>query len=88
LFPRTRVVTLVPILFYIEAAALPAAFVIGFWFVLQIAQGLSALGGTMETGVAWWAHVGGFAAGIVLVAPLVTRDVITRRQARKARAKR
>ncbi|MDP2233641.1 MAG: rhomboid family intramembrane serine protease [Actinomycetota bacterium] len=88
LFPRTRVVTLVPILFYIEAAALPAAFVIGFWFVLQIAQGLSALGGTMETGVAWWAHVGGFAAGIVLVAPLVTRDAITRRQARKARAKR
>ncbi|MDO8987310.1 MAG: rhomboid family intramembrane serine protease, partial [Coriobacteriia bacterium] len=88
MFPRSRVVTLVPIFFYIEAAALPAAFVIGFWFVLQIAQGLSALGGTMQTGVAWWAHIGGFTAGIALVAPLVARDALTRRRARKARARR
>ena len=88
LFPRAKVVTIVPIFFYIEAAALPAAFVIGFWFVLQIAQGLSALGGTMETGVAWWAHVGGFAAGIALVAPLVARDALNRWQLRKTRARR
>lgn len=75
LFPRARVVTLIPILFWVELAALPAAFVIGFWFLLQIAQGLTALGGTLESGVAWWAHIGGFAAGMALVLPLTLRDL-------------
>lgn len=87
LFPRAKVITLVPILFYIEAAALPAAFVIGFWFVLQIAQGLSALGGTLESGVAWWAHIGGFAAGVALIAPIAAREAASRRRARKTRAR-
>jgi len=73
LFPRAEVIALIPIFFYIELASLPAVFVIGFWFILQIAQGLTALGGTMESGVAWWAHIGGFAAGVVLVLPLLAR---------------
>lgn len=76
LYPRARIVALVPIFFYVELAALPSAFVIGFWFVLQIAQGLTALGGTMESGVAWWAHIGGFAAGVLLVAPILVRDSV------------
>jgi len=82
LYPRARVVTLVPIFFYVELAALPSAFVIGFWFVLQIAQGLTALGGTMESGVAWWAHIGGFAAGVLFVAPILVRDTGARMKRR------
>lgn len=79
LFPRARVVTVIPILFYLELAALPAAFVIGFWFLLQVAQGLTALGGTLESGVAWWAHIGGFATGMILVAPLALRALVPTR---------
>jgi membrane associated rhomboid family serine protease len=75
LYPRARVVTVIPIFFYIEVAALPAAFVIGFWFVLQLAQGVGSLGalGT-EGGVAWWAHVGGFVAGLIAILPAVVAD--------------
>ncbi|MHB9004581.1 MAG: rhomboid family intramembrane serine protease [Coriobacteriia bacterium] len=82
LYPRARVVTVIPIFFYIEVAALPAAFVIGFWFLLQLAQGVGSLGalGT-EGGVAWWAHVGGFVAGIIAILPAVVADGRARRRA-------
>lgn len=83
LYPRARVVTVIPIFFYIEVAALPAAFVIGFWFLLQLAQGVGSLGalGT-EGGVAWWAHIGGFVAGIVAILPAVVADRWRGRRAR------
>lgn len=75
LYPRARVVTVIPIFFYIEVAALPAAFVIGFWFVLQLAQGVGSLGvAGAEGGVAWWAHVGGFVAGLIAILPAVVAD--------------
>jgi len=86
LFPRAQVIALIPIFFYIELASLPAVFVIGFWFVLQIAQGLTALGGTMESGVAWWAHVGGFIAGALLVVPLLAH--VKLRKPRRTRTRR
>lgn len=82
LYPRARVVTVVPVFFYLELAALPAGFVIGFWFLLQIAQGVTSLGGTMQGGVAWWAHIGGFATGTALAAPIAMRDTLTRRRRR------
>ena len=65
LFPRVRVHTLVVLIFFIQVVALPAAVILVLWFALQLLPGLSAsaLGG----GVAFWAHVGGFAAGLVLV---------------------
>ncbi|MDH4139299.1 MAG: rhomboid family intramembrane serine protease [Coriobacteriia bacterium] len=69
LYPRARVVTLIPIVFVFEIATVPAAFVIGFWFVLQLIQGLGSLGSQMMSGVAWWAHVGGFALGFALALP-------------------
>lgn len=80
LFPRARVVTVIPIFFYIELAALPAVFVIGFWFVLQMAQGLTALGGAATSGVAWWAHIGGFVTGALLVTPIALREAFARRR--------
>jgi membrane associated rhomboid family serine protease len=63
LFPRARVYTLV-IFFFITAIELPAVAVLGFWFVLQLFSGVGSIGGDVNTGgVAYWAHVGGFAFG-------------------------
>jgi membrane associated rhomboid family serine protease len=66
LYPRVRVQTLIFLLIYIRVLALPAWVLLGYWFFLQVAGGSVALraeGG----GVAFWAHVGGFVAGVVLV---------------------
>ncbi len=70
LFPRAHVLVLIPIIFIIELARVPAAFVIGFWFLIQLIQGVGSIApGAAAGGVAWWAHIGGFAAGLVLVIP-------------------
>jgi len=65
LFPRSRILTLIPILFIPYFIEIPAFFFLGIWFLLQFlgAAGSGAQGG----GIAWWAHVGGFVAGIILV---------------------
>jgi membrane associated rhomboid family serine protease len=69
LYPRARVVTLVPIFFFLEIVQIPAFFFLGIWFLQQFLYGAMQLGvRTAETGgVAWWAHIGGFAAGFILV---------------------
>ncbi len=71
LFPTARVITLVPLFFFFEIFEVPALFYLGFWFVSQLFNGLFTLAaaGTVSTygGVAWWAHVGGFVAGLILV---------------------
>jgi len=68
-YPRVRVVTLIPLGFYMQLTELPALFVLGLWFVLQLFSGAAEIGvGTAQTGgVAWWAHIGGFLAGILLM---------------------
>ncbi len=72
LYPRARIVTLIPIFVFIQIAQLPAFVVILLWFVLQVLQGLGALG--MEGGgTAWWAHIGGFVVGFVLIRLFVKR---------------
>jgi membrane associated rhomboid family serine protease len=72
-FPRARVTTLIPIFFFIHIADLPAWVVLGMWFALQFLSGALALATTQASvgGVAWWAHIGGFAAGAVLM-PLLS----------------
>jgi membrane associated rhomboid family serine protease len=68
LYPRARVVTLIPLGFYMEMLQVPALFFLGFWFLQQFLYGTLSLTNTAQTGgVAWWAHIGGFAAGFVLV---------------------
>lgn len=71
MFPKARVLTLIPIFIFLQFAELPALVVLGFWFVMQFFNGLISLG--YETagigGVAWWAHIGGFVAGTALVLP-------------------
>ncbi|HEY5517567.1 MAG TPA: rhomboid family intramembrane serine protease [Coriobacteriia bacterium] len=70
LYPRARVVTAVFVIFIVELARIPAWIVIGVWFVLQLGAGIAAIGpGAAQTGVAYLAHVGGFLAGMVLIAP-------------------
>jgi hypothetical protein len=64
LFPRARVVTLVPIFFFITFIKIPAVLFLGLWFLLQFMSGSMSYGTNAATsGVAWWAHIGGFAVG-------------------------
>ena len=77
MFPRARVTTLV-FFFFITWIELPAIIVLGAWFVLQLFSGVGGLGNTVNTGVAYWAHVGGFVFG-VLATWLFFRERGTRR---------
>ena len=69
LFPRQRVTTLIPIFVFITVREIPAVVLLGFWFVLQLFIGVASVGANVgETGgVAYFAHVGGFVTGMVLV---------------------
>ena len=66
LFPRARVLTLLPFFLIVE---IPAVVFLGLWFLLQFLSGAATLGRAAATsgGVAWWAHVGGFVAGMVFL---------------------
>jgi membrane associated rhomboid family serine protease len=67
-FPRSRVLTLVPIIIFPWFVEIPAFVYLAFWFILQLLEGIGSLGAPADTGgVAVWAHVGGFIAGVVLV---------------------
>ncbi|MEW6410701.1 MAG: rhomboid family intramembrane serine protease [Nitrospirota bacterium] len=66
LFPRARVYTLIFLGFFIQIVRIPALIVIGFWIVIQLINGLISQGGSLG-GVAWFAHIGGFFTGIVLI---------------------
>jgi len=67
LFPASRIATFIPLGFFSRLTVLPAAVVLGLWFVLQLFDGVLALGGADVGGVAVWAHIGGFVAGMVMV---------------------
>jgi membrane associated rhomboid family serine protease len=69
LHPRARVLTAVPLLLGVYLREIPAVFVLGSWFALQIVSGSVALAGPNHGGVAYFAHIGGFAAGMLLVRP-------------------
>ncbi|MBM4370199.1 MAG: rhomboid family intramembrane serine protease [Deltaproteobacteria bacterium] len=71
LYPTARIVTLVPLLIFFFFAEIPAFVFIGVWFLLQYLSGSAALAGSSAgDGVAWWAHIGGFVAGVPLVLAL------------------
>ena len=71
LFPGARILTFVPVFILFYLIEVPAFFFIGFWFLLQFLQGAAqhaaTTGGEVTGGIAFWAHVGGFLAGLVLV---------------------
>ncbi len=68
-FPKARVLCVIPLGFFWPVVELPAAAVLGFWFVIQMFNGAAAFTATTDAGggVAWWAHIGGFATGVVLM---------------------
>ena len=73
LFPRARVMTVVIFGFYVRTVAVPAMVVLGLWFALQILNAMIA--GGAAGGVAWYAHLSGFVAGMVLIGPFKRKDV-------------
>lgn len=69
-FPRSRVVTFVPIFFFGWFTEIPSVLFLGIWFILQVFSGLASLGMPSGMGgVAWWAHIGGFLFGLLLAKP-------------------
>lgn len=71
LFPRARIQSLVFLGFFYQLVAVPAVIVLGFWFLLQVVDGIGSLGATtsLDGGVAFFAHIGGFVAGALLALP-------------------
>ena len=64
--PRARVLALIPLFVIFTLAEIPAVIFLGFWFILQIFSGIASIGAA-GVSVAFWAHIGGFVAGLVLV---------------------
>jgi membrane associated rhomboid family serine protease len=78
LYPGARVVTLVPIWIFLHFIEIPAFFFLGFWFVQQFFYGTLSLGveSAQTGGVAWWAHIGGFVSGAILVHVFKRREFV------------
>ena len=67
LYPKARILTVIPLFIFFPVVELSAFFFLGFWFVMQFLQGSLSSGADMGGGVAWWAHAGGFLVGAALL---------------------
>src|SRR5688572_16675105 len=74
LFPRVKVFTMVPLGFFLTSMALPAWVMLIYWAFLQFAGGITSVVSEQSGGVAFWAHLGGFAAGVLLIKVFERRD--------------
>lgn len=88
LYPRVRVFTLVPIGFFLTSVALPAWVMLGYWMLLQVLGGLPQLAGVSEGGIAFWAHIGGFVAGVATIKLFARPEYIAEHRARQWRPRR
>jgi membrane associated rhomboid family serine protease len=75
LFPSARVLVLIPIWIFWRIFYVPAWLMLVIWFGLQLLSGLAVLGVNLTGGIAFWAHIGGFVAGMVLILPFKKRRV-------------
>jgi len=66
LYPSQKVLTLIPLGFWLRLTMLPASIVLGLWFLLQFFQGVVSLGMPDVGGIAFWAHIGGFVSGVAI----------------------
>lgn len=66
MYPQSKILTFIPLGYFMRLTVVPAVFVLGLWFVLQFFSGVLSLGGPDVGGVAFWAHIGGFVVGVVL----------------------
>jgi membrane associated rhomboid family serine protease len=81
-FPFARIITAVPIFFFFTLIEIPAAVLLLFWFVLQFFSGALSIAVSAHAGgggVAWWAHVGGFVGGMILINIFSARKKVYRR---------
>jgi len=67
LFPKARVKTLLILFIFIHIISIPAIIILGFWIIIQILSAYVEFGSKTGSGIAWFAHIGGFAAGLVLI---------------------
>jgi len=74
LFPASRIVTYIPLGHFSRLTTAPAFVFLGLWFILQLFEGVMSFGGADVGGVAFWAHVGGFVAGMVMIKRLPTGE--------------
>ncbi|MEX0973964.1 MAG: rhomboid family intramembrane serine protease [Bacillota bacterium] len=65
-FPRSRVLALIPIGFFLPMVEVPAIVFLFLWFATNLFSGVASLGAQAQGGVAWWAHIGGFVCGMAL----------------------
>ncbi|MBY0375029.1 MAG: rhomboid family intramembrane serine protease [Bryobacteraceae bacterium] len=80
-FPHSRILTLIFIVIFIQTVDLPAYVLLIYWFVLQFFSGVGTVADAAQKGgVAWFAHIGGFLAGMALISILKTRDPHWRRR--------
>ena len=77
LYPRVHVHLLIFLGFYVNTFAVPAYFMLGYWFLVQFVSGSAAIG-AQGGGVAFWAHVGGFVAGALLSIVFRNRELLAR----------
>ena len=77
-YPGARIASLVPILFIFTIVDVPAVLFLIFWFVSQLYSGLFAIQGGSASGIAWWAHIGGFIFGLIMVSFFGRRTVYQR----------
>jgi membrane associated rhomboid family serine protease len=75
-FPHSRVLTLIPLLVFFTTVEIPAVFILAYWFLLQIFAGVGQIGhsNVSQGGVAWFAHIGGFVAGYLMIRIMSTRE--------------
>jgi len=80
-FPHSRITTLVPVFVFLTTMEIPAYLMLLYWFVIQFFSGIGSVGHShlSQGGVAWFAHVGGFLAGVVLILVMRTRERYWRR---------
>jgi membrane associated rhomboid family serine protease len=88
LFPRVRVFTVVPLGFFITSIPLPAWVMLIYWAALQVFGGVTSITAAQTGGVAFWAHLGGFLAGVVLVKLFERPDRVAQHKSRHWRPRR
>jgi membrane associated rhomboid family serine protease len=88
LYPKARVFTLVPLGFFITTMALPAWVMLIYWMAIQVFGGLADSVSEQGGGVAFWAHVGGFVAGVVLIKLFAKTNRVLAHEAQRYRPQR
>jgi membrane associated rhomboid family serine protease len=81
-FPHSRILTLIPIFFFFTTVEIPAVLILAYWFILQFFSGIGSIGYSQvsQGGVAWFAHIGGFIAGMILISVMGTKERYGRRR--------